>query len=322
MRAALGAASAVADVVELRIDLLDEPEQAHLPRLLAGRPCPVIVTCRAVREGGRWPGDEATRLDVLRAAIDLGAEYVDVEADAVHQIRDRGVSRLIASSHDFAGLPADVPGRWRALAETGADAVKIVGMARGTVEIVPLMEALAAADRPTVAIAMGEAGLASRVLALRYPACLLTFCALETGGGTAPGQISAADLVSVYRARSLRPATAVVGLVGPSADHVAVARWNRVLREGGHDAVAVPLVVGDADSLAASLDRLRPLGIRGYVVDPAFQEVVGQSLDGLDRRACRVGAVNLVSIDGDRLVGAWVERDEDAVSVLVGAAVG
>src|SRR5689334_3173075 len=80
MRSALQAADSVADVVELRIDLLDHPEAARLPDLLADRPCPVIVTCRAVREGGRWPGSEARRLDILREAIALGAEYVDVEA--------------------------------------------------------------------------------------------------------------------------------------------------------------------------------------------------------------------------------------------------
>src|SRR4051812_25184673 len=79
-RAALRQAAAIADIVELRLDLMDSFD---LPRLLAERPCPVVVTCRAVHEGGRWQGSEDARLDVLRQAIDLGAEYVDVEADAI-----------------------------------------------------------------------------------------------------------------------------------------------------------------------------------------------------------------------------------------------
>src|SRR5581483_729027 len=205
-RSALRAAVAVADVVELRIDLMQE---YSLPCLLADRPCPVIVTCRAVREGGQWQGSEEERLGVLREAIALGAEYVDVEADAIHAIRDRGASRLIASAHDFQGMPADAGRRWQELAETGADVVKLVGMARDARDVVPIVEMLAAADRPTIGIAMGAAGLASRVLALREDACLLTFCALETGSGTAPGQIGAAELVDVYGARRLNPATTV-----------------------------------------------------------------------------------------------------------------
>src|SRR4051794_15418872 len=93
-RAALQRAAQVADIVELRLDLM---KIFDLPRLLAERPCPVVVTCRAAREGGQWRGSEEDRLDVLRQAIALGAEYVDVEADVIHQITDRGQSRLIAS---------------------------------------------------------------------------------------------------------------------------------------------------------------------------------------------------------------------------------
>jgi 3-dehydroquinate dehydratase/shikimate dehydrogenase len=235
-RAALQQAARVADIVELRLDLM---ASFDLARLLAERPCPVVVTCRAVREGGRWSGTEDARLDVLRQAIDLGAEYVDVEADALHKIRqvcERGQSRLIASSHDFATMPPDLPGRWQRLAETGADVVKLVGMARDARDVVPVVQVLGEADRPTIAIAMGPAGLASRVLALRYPHCLLTFCALETGGGTAPGQIGATELVEVYGARHLSERTAVIGLlgpdVGPEADGAGIGRSDGRAKTG------------------------------------------------------------------------------------------
>jgi 3-dehydroquinate dehydratase/shikimate dehydrogenase len=321
MRSAMRAAASVADVVELRIDLLDDPKAAHLPDLLTDRPCPVIVTCRAVREGGHWPGSEARRLDVLRQAVALGADYVDVEADALDQIPERGASRLIVSAHDFAGMPTDIPGRWRALAETGADVVKLVGVARDARDVVPMLEVLAAADRPTIAIAMGEAGLASRVLALREPACLLTFCALETGGGTAPGQIGAAEMESVYGARSLSRATAGVGLLGPGTDAEALRRWNGLLRVAGHDAVAVPIVVPDPDALAETLDAFRPLGLVGYLIAPPYQEIAGQLADGLEPSACRVGRVNLLRAEGSGLSASWAEDDAEATSLLLGAAV-
>ncbi|NQT88085.1 type I 3-dehydroquinate dehydratase, partial [bacterium] len=41
------------DVAEIRLDYIHEPD---LRRLLADRPCPVIVTNRPEREGGRWTG--------------------------------------------------------------------------------------------------------------------------------------------------------------------------------------------------------------------------------------------------------------------------
>jgi 3-dehydroquinate dehydratase/shikimate dehydrogenase len=317
-RAALRQAAVVADIVELRLDLMDSFD---LPRLLAERPCPVVVTCRAVREGGRWQGTEDARLDVLRQAIDLGAEYVDVEADAIQQVRERGRSRLIASSHDFTAMPADLPGLWRRLAETGADVVKLVGMAQDARDVVPVVQVLAEADRPTIAIAMGPAGLASRVLALRYPRCLLTFCALETGGGTAPGQIGATELVEVYGARTLSEQTTVIGLLAPDANGDEVRRWNTMLRQYGQDRVVVPLPVPDDVSAPDILPTLPALGLRALLVAPALQEVVGQALDHLDVSACRRGRVNLIEVRGGRLAGGWADSDTEIVTHLDGLAV-
>ena len=315
--AALRAGAAVADIVEVRLDLMDELD---LPRLLAGRPCPVIVTNRAVREGGRWRDTEDARLDVLRQAIDLGAEYVDVEADAIHLIRERGQSRLIASSHDFSKMPADLPGLWRRLAETGADIVKLVGMAQDARDVVAVLQVLAAADRPTIAIAMGPAGIASRVLGLREPHCLLTFCALESGGGTAPGQLGVREILDEYGARSLSKQTAVLGVLGPDTDGVAVTRWNQRIRAEGHDRVAVPFVVPEDASSPVSgpdvLAALRQTDVRVLVVAEPLQEVVGQALDELERGACRRGRVNLIEIYPDRLVGGWIDNEVEAVARL------
>jgi 3-dehydroquinate dehydratase/shikimate dehydrogenase len=317
-RAALRQAARAADVVELRLDLMDEFD---LPRLLDARPCPVVVTCRAEREGGRWQGSEEARLDVLRHAIELGAEYVDVEADAIHAIRARGQSRLIASSHDFVAMPADLPGLWQRLTATGADVVKIVGMAGDARDSVSVVQLLAAAGRPTIAIAMGAAGLASRALALRYQSCLLTFCALETGGGTAPGQIGVAEMIDVYGARSLSRETAVIGLLGPEVDKESARRWNLALRGRGQDRVAVPFVVPEHVSATDVVMALRETDARALVIAPAYQEIVGQALDELESVACRRGSVNLVIIQGGSLVGCWIEDDDEAVARLDALAV-
>ena len=312
-RAALRRAAEVADIVELRLDLMGEFD---LPRLLDGRPCPVIVTCRAVREGGRWHGAESARLDVLRQAIDLGAEYVDVEADAFHLIREHGQSRLIASSHDFTAMPPDLPALWQRLAATGADVVKVVGMARDARDTVPVELMLGAADRPTIVIAMGPAGLATRVLALRHQSCLLTFCSLEVGGGTAPGQIGVADLLDVYAARGLSRQTLVVGLVGPDLDEAGARRWNLALRARGHDRVAVPFLVPDGVNATDVIAALRETDVRALVIAPPFQEEVGQALDELEMAACRAGRVSLVEVRGGRLVGCWAEDEDEVVARL------
>ena len=72
-------AASDADLVELRLDLVDRPDVAGA---IQGRRTPVIVTCRAQWEGGRFDGSEEDRRRILESAADRGAEYVDVEAAA------------------------------------------------------------------------------------------------------------------------------------------------------------------------------------------------------------------------------------------------
>src|SRR5215210_3121437 len=95
---ALREVARVADIAELRLDLMEELD---LPRLLSDRPGPVVVTCRPVREGGRYRGTEEDRVALIREAIRLGVEYVDVELDTIDQIGERGATRVIVSSHDY-----------------------------------------------------------------------------------------------------------------------------------------------------------------------------------------------------------------------------
>ena len=56
-----------ADLVELRLDYIGR--HIDLSRLLAQRPCPVVITCRRREDGGRWEKTEDERLMILRTAI-------------------------------------------------------------------------------------------------------------------------------------------------------------------------------------------------------------------------------------------------------------
>ncbi len=161
---------------------------------------------------------------------------------------------------------------------------------------------------------MGEAGLPTRVLALKYDACLLTYCSLEAGRGTARGQITLAEMLEVYNARQIGPATAVYGLLGPRVEADRLREYNVALRAAGMDAVAVPLVVSEGDA-AETVAAFRELPVLGYHVQPPHQETVGQALDHLDPSACRSGQVNTVYSRDDELVGAWAETPPERVEL-------
>ena len=190
LRAARDAATQ-ADIVELRLDGVDRPDGRAA---IEGRRRPVIVTCRASWEGGGFRGTEEERRRILSGALEAGAEFVDVEAKAgfapalVDSRRGRGI---VLSTHLFGEPPSDLAARARQMRATGAEVVKIAIEARRLSDMVPL---LAIAECPVfsapdddnghVLIAMGEAGIASRVLAARF-GNRWTYA----GDGVAPGQI-------------------------------------------------------------------------------------------------------------------------------------
>ena len=302
---ALERAAQVADLAEVRLDYMRE---CDLPRLIRARPLPLIITCRPRREGGRYEGDEAARLQILRQAIDLGVEHVDVEWDALTWLEDveRGRTRVIISRHDFATMPADFVAQSATLAASGADIVKVVATAHDLCDLIPVFQVLRTAARPTIAIAMGEAGMASRILALRCRACYLTFGALEDGG-TAPGQIALADLRTIYRASTIGPATRAFGHVAlrlPARD--VLAAGNDALRAVGLDAVWVPLVAGQLDP--ARLDTLAALDLAGCTVDEPFMAQAARLPLELTSTARRSGRVDILVRTGDGWLGEYLGR--------------
>lgn len=294
-------ASAVADLVELR---LDGVQGLDVPGALAGRRGPVIVTCRPVREGGRFDGAEEERLLTLDRAAALGAEYVDIEWDSVHAplVARRGGRGVIVSWHDFHGVPADLEGRLAAMRTVGAEVVKIAVTARGLADNLPLL----ALGRESVGhgrvalVAMGDAGLPSRVLAARFGSCWA-----YSGDAVAPGQMAPERMVSEFRFRSIAATSRIFGLVGRPVGHsVSPAMHNAAFDATGVDAVYVPLAARDMADFRAFADAM---GVAGASVTAPFKTNALLEADEADEPARRCGAANTLLMAG----GRWTARNAD-----------
>jgi 3-dehydroquinate dehydratase type I len=305
----------VADCVELRLDLFEEPFDLAVLLRERGR-LPVVATLRPPGQGGRCELPASERLNVLTRAAELGAEYVDLEFDAANETAQAAIraagARVVISRHDFSRMPSSLADTWwPKLADQGADVVKVVGTARDVRDCLPVFRALDRADRPTIAIAMGEAGLATRVLALRADHCLLTYAALDHGGGTAPGQLSVEDMRQTYRTERIGPSTRVYALLGPHAEAERLAEYNAWFAADRFDGVAVPLLAkSDAAGIVAAY---RELPVSGWHVHGAeLQKDILSVLDELDGGARRQGKVNAVArrVEGG-LVGHWVESPRE-----------
>ena len=130
-----------ASLVELRIDYIKG--NVNLERLLRDRPCPVVITCRRERDGGKWEGNEEARQMLLRSAIVAGVEYVDLEEDIAEKIPRYGKTKRIVSLHNFRETPENLEEIHARLAGLDADIVKIATMAHNphdNIRMLRLME--------------------------------------------------------------------------------------------------------------------------------------------------------------------------------------
>jgi len=298
MRGKVQAAADLADLIELRVDSLEEP--VRLEALLADRPRPVIVTCRARAEGGLFKGSEKARCAILQEAIDVGASYVDVELASVAGIRRGAGTKLIVSVHDFKRTPRDLARIHRDALAAGADIVKIAATATDIADNLRMFELLVSASAPTVALCMGEVGQISRVLGRKFGAAI-TYGSLDAGQESAPGQITAADLRALYRYQTIDQHTEIFGVIGRPVSHsMSPAIHNAAFDEAGINAVYVPFLV---DDVAAFLEAFREIAVRGYSVTLPHKEAALAACDEVDDAARRVGAINTVLAENGTLKG-------------------
>lgn len=215
------AAPLAPDALELRADYLRDLTPARvapLLRRLAAVGLPVVFTDRAAAEGGAGTREEAARLAVIAAAIAGGLpalvdlELATAEPDRARLLaaaRERGVPVML-SFHDFRATPDD-DALWvtlRAMAAAGAAAAKLAVMPRDAADALRLLAVCRAATAgpaplgiPVAAMAMGPLGVVTRVLGHRAGSAL-TFAAAAPGAGSAPGQLTVAQLRDLWRMTS------------------------------------------------------------------------------------------------------------------------
>jgi 3-dehydroquinate dehydratase/shikimate dehydrogenase len=286
-----------ADLCELRADYLEDPDVA---KILAAKPLPVLVTVRPTWEGGNYAGDEAIRLGMLEDACLHGADYVDVEFRAYKDF-NRREAKLVVSYHDFEKTPDDLEKTAQKMAQLDPFLVKVACTARGTADLVRLVELQKTFPSPIAVVAMGEFGEPLRILHAKYGGWL-TYASVRAGGETAPGQLTLEELVRLYQVKTIDDATEVYAVIGdPVAHSRSPVLFNDVFKHLGMNARYVRIRVDDASRVRA---LAAAMGLRGLSVTIPHKQAVMASLDEADETATGIGAANTVSVRDGRLLGA------------------
>lgn len=327
MQRAVERAAEVGDIIELRLDYLPEEALAQASEVineiikLAERP--LIVTLRPSEFGG---ARAITIEDRLLARIEqqwLGHPKVlsDMELDLVQVLQQReedkslaeGVcdwNRTICSFHDFAGIPDDLEQIYEHMAATPARVLKIAVQADDATDCVAILNLLKRAKhqgREMIAIAMGDAGIMTRILGPSRGS-FLTYGAFDDETATAPGQVTATDLREIYRIEKIDSHTEIFGVIGDPITHsLSPLIHNTAFAAAGLNSVYLPLKVRDLTLFMRRMvhPKTRELdwNLRGLSVTAPHKSAVIDQLDWIDPTAQEIGAVNTVLIKEGQLRG-------------------
>ena len=320
VRHAMVHAATRADMAEVRLDYLESvPDPSELAELIRHRPCPVIVTHRSGAEGGQGDWPDEVRLKTLQAAVELGADYVDVELDHADKLRRGPNTKLIVSYHNFTSTPLNLEAIYSKIVQAGADVVKLTTMANSIVDNIRMFEVLRHAAKPCIGLCMGELGMISRILGRKFGG-LLTFAPVDATRATAPGQLSLDELVGLYNYRSITAQTKIYGVIGNPIGHsISPHIHNAAFRSLGINAVYVPFKVeGDVGNF---IEASRGLPVHGYSVTIPHKRDAMQAADEVDPICRDIGALNTIVNHKGRLAGSntdWSAAVEAIESAMGG----
>ena len=301
----LSRAEQIADTnpfIELRLDTLNKP-QGILSKLKAyaatNRHVTMIATCRRTESGGDFVGEMFEQAEILEGAAKAGCQLIDVEIESAENMRPADWKRLrnsgaalILSYHDFSHTRS-LEKAFERMQHFDPEFYKIVSTARSLSDNIAIFDLLKryADSTNMIAMAMGQPGVASRLLGVRAGSAF-TFASMAAGEETAAGQMTLDTLRSLYRFEEIDAATRIYGVAGhPIMHSLSPLMLNTAFRRERVNAVFVPLETAKVSDLLALAERIPLSGIA--VTMPLKQEIL-PSLARMDELSTRIGACNTI----------------------------
>ena len=185
-----------ADVLEFRIDALDNPNFKDIQEINEEINFPMIATNRISSEGGSFKGTEEERIDILLKCAPL-VDYVDIELQSddkyIKQIHDTGVTTIV-SYHDFHKTPEINEIMYIVEKEHKlGDIAKVAFMPNDLDDTLKILAILSHCEN-TIAISMSDLGSYTRVMASKFDSPITFAAGTDV---TAPGQIDIETMKSL-----------------------------------------------------------------------------------------------------------------------------
>ncbi|MFV0387578.1 MAG: shikimate dehydrogenase [Pyrinomonadaceae bacterium] len=299
-----------ADMLELRFDSLVPSQVAtalkNLTSLYATVKLPLLITYRPEQQGGFRSISVEQRISFWRALEPFDEMLVDIEPDIIESVESSRFRTIISSYHDFESIPENFREIITSL-QQNADIAKVAFTVAEPSDALEFWDLLQTLRQKFIPIAMGEAGVWTRILSLANNSPI-TFASVDEGENTAPGQIPCEELADEYRVRELNKETSVYGLIGnPVSQSISPFIHNQVFSQTNRNAVYIPFYVDNlrkfVDDFVHPKTRKVDLNIEGLSVTIPFKQAIFESLNCIDDAAHRIGAINTLMIINDKLCG-------------------
>ena len=308
------------DLVELRVDFLEQDERLRIREFPSMIDVPAILTIRRCIDGGVYMEGESSRTMLFARGLAFADEdpsknfaYVDFEEDFhVPSLEDAALAfgtKIIRSYHNMTDPVLDIVKKVNSMRTTGFEIPKIAFMPHTLNDVTRVFkDAQHLKDSQQILCAMGSLGLPTRILSDKLHSYLTYTSPAELMSNLLEiGHTDPITLSKVYHFQKIDDNTKIFGITGfPLKVTSSPELHNSLYEENKMNAVYIPFkseTIEDAMQFANTLD------IKGFSVTIPHKETVIPLLRRIDHKAEEIGACNTVVRDGD----SWKGYNTDAI---------
>jgi len=306
------------DLVELRVDLLDEDERLEIRDFPSKAGIPCILTIRRTVDGGEFSEGEAARSMLFARALAFANEdarknfaYVDFEEDFhISSLQDAALAygtKIIRSFHDMNNPLPSIAAKLKEMRSSSFEIPKIAFMPHNLTDVIQMYREMQQfADSDQIVVAMGSIGLPSRILAYKFHS-YLSYTSPEDLELklTDIGHTDPKTLAETYHFHELNDETKLFGITGWPLKYTSSPKLHNdsFFREK-MNAVYVPF---KAEKASEAFEFANTFDVRGFSVTIPHKEEIIKHLFSYDKKVEKIGACNTVINEN----GVWIGYNTD-----------
>ena len=308
------------DLVELRVDLLEEDERLQIRAFPLQAQLPCILTIRRTVDGGNFSEGEAARSMLFARALAYASEdkqnnfaYVDFEEDfRVSSLQDAALAygtKIIRSFHDMKNPLESLSEKLKLMKNSRFEIPKIAFMPHSLKDVTDAYKEMQRFKNTSqIVVAMGQLGLPSRILAQRFNS-YLSYCSPEdlTLKLSDIGHTDPKTLEEIYHFHDIDDETKIYGITGWPLKYTSSPNLhNTSFKREKMNAVYIPF---RAENASEAFEFANELGIKGFSVTIPHKEDIIKSLFTVEKKVDEIGACNTVINES----GVWLGYNTDCI---------